>query len=169
MYAADPPRYDEDPEGAVAYWSKLISDPTPEAIREIEKPHDGLTFEEFEAGCTESRQQLAGSGDTAALAEFDADLAVLHDSDIFDGLEDAHARVLRRIPRPARRPDQPPARLRGVRPRLIPRRRGRCERRPGSRRAVSRSAGGGSSGDPDDPEPGESARRTVRDLTGVAA
>jgi len=49
-------------------------------------------------------------------------------------------------------------------PRLTVRRRGGCERRPGARRAASRSAGGGSSGDPDPAEPGEPARRYHRGL-----
>ncbi len=37
--------------------------------------------------------------------------------------------------------------------------RGRGGGRPGARRVASTSAGGGSSGDPDEPEPGEAARR----------
>jgi hypothetical protein len=44
-------------------------------------------------------------------------------------------------------------------------RRGHCgpRRRPRARRVVSRSAGGGSSGDPDDGEPSEAARRAAGD------
>lgn len=183
-----PPLYAEDPQASVAYWSRIVTDPSPELIQHLEKPHDGRSLDEFEVAwrsredefhriAADARQPLRVRLDAAAARR----RMVKTYNEAHGYGDDPHPRWMMNPEAPIvsrreevqtqkmykelrRAPCAQEARksiARGVR--LIKHRRRGGERRPGARRIASRSAGGGSSGDPDGAEPGELARRSADD------